>query len=97
MQIINHGADGVLTKMKAAVVDFFDLPLLEKKKYAMAANDLQGYGQGYVVSEDQKLDWNDLLFLITLPPNFRNIKYWPLTIPGFKYVNKINHHTFVEI
>ncbi|KAK6136065.1 hypothetical protein DH2020_030170 [Rehmannia glutinosa] len=83
-QIINHGADGGLTKMKAAVAEFFDLPLSEKKKYGMATNDVQGYGQGYVVSEDQKLDWNDLLFLITLPPNFRNMKYWPLTLPGFK-------------
>lgn len=86
MQIINHGAVGVITKMKAAVADFFDLPLSEKRKYAMATNDVQGYGQGYVVSQDQKLDWNDLLFLIALPPDSRNIKYWPLTIPGFKYV-----------
>ncbi|KAH6805669.1 hypothetical protein C2S51_030500 [Perilla frutescens var. frutescens] len=83
-QIINHGADGVLTRMKAAMADFFDLPLSEKKKYGMATNDVQGYGQGYVVSDDQKLDWNDLLFLIAMPPESRNIKYWPLTIPGFK-------------
>lgn len=38
VQIINHWAGGVLTKMKAAVEDFFDLPLSEKKKYAMAAS-----------------------------------------------------------
>ncbi|KAL1535592.1 hypothetical protein AAHA92_28353 [Salvia divinorum] len=83
-QIINHGADSVLAKMKAAMAGFFDLPLSEKKRYAMAANDVEGYGQGYVVSEDQKLDWNDLLFLITLPAKARNVKYWPLTVPGFK-------------
>ncbi|KAL2558033.1 2-oxoglutarate (2OG) and Fe(II)-dependent oxygenase superfamily protein [Forsythia ovata] len=83
-QIINHGTDEVLPKMKAAVAAFFELPLCEKKKYAMAANDVQGYGQGYVVSVEQKLDWNDLLFLITMPSSFRNMKYWPITIPGFK-------------
>ncbi|KAG6384067.1 hypothetical protein SASPL_156137 [Salvia splendens] len=55
-----------------------------QKRYAMAANDVEGYGQGYVVTEDQKLDWNDLLFLITLPDKARNVKYWPLTVPGFK-------------
>ena len=75
----------MLTKMKAAVEAFFALPLVEKQKYAMAANDLQGYGQGYVVSDQQKLDWNDLMFLMTLPTKYRNFKYWPTTIPGFKY------------
>ncbi|XP_073137738.1 protein LATERAL BRANCHING OXIDOREDUCTASE 1-like [Henckelia pumila] len=83
-QVINHNCDKAIPKMKASVAAFFALPLAEKKKYAMAANDIQGYGQGYVVSEDQKLDWNDLIFLMTLPSDMRNIKYWPLTIPSFK-------------
>ncbi|XP_021295805.1 protein SRG1-like [Herrania umbratica] len=84
-QITNHGvAKEVLHKMKTAVAAFFELPLQEKKKYAMAANDLQGYGQAYVVSEEQKLDWNDLIFLITFPTEKRNFKFWPVTSPGFK-------------
>ncbi|XP_059669683.1 protein SRG1-like [Cornus florida] len=84
-QITNHGVtDKVLHKMKAAVTVFFDLLLIEKKKYAMATNCLQGYGQGYVVSDQQKLDWNDLIFLLTLPTKFRNMKHWPTTIAGFK-------------
>ncbi|XWS07734.1 hypothetical protein CRYUN_Cryun41cG0015700 [Craigia yunnanensis] len=70
--------------MKAAMAAFFELPPEEKKKYAQAGNDLQGYGQFYVVSEEQKLDWCDMVFLITLPPEIRNLKYWPDTIPGFK-------------
>lgn len=81
-------AEEVLRKMKAAVAEFFSLPLVEKKKYAMAKNDIQGYGQGYVVSDQQKLDWNDLIFLITLPPKYRNIKYWPETLQGFRCINK---------
>lgn len=72
--------------MKAAVAAFFELPRDEKLKYAMAANDLQGYGQGFVVSELQKLDWCDLIMLITSPPNLRKMKLWPTTVPGFKYV-----------
>ncbi|KAJ0044941.1 hypothetical protein Pint_06347 [Pistacia integerrima] len=84
-QIINHGVpQKVLDNMKAAVAAFYELPLEEKKKYAMAENDLQGYGQGYVVSEEQKLDWGDLIFLMTLPPEIRIFKHWPLTSPGFK-------------
>ncbi|XWS07732.1 hypothetical protein CRYUN_Cryun41cG0015500 [Craigia yunnanensis] len=83
--ITNHGVEEkVLHKMKAAVTDFFELPLEEKKKYAMAANDLQGYGQIRVVSEQQKLDWCDLMILVTLPPENRNFKFWPLTLPSFK-------------
>ncbi|KAE8702589.1 hypothetical protein F3Y22_tig00110482pilonHSYRG00406 [Hibiscus syriacus] len=84
-QIINHGvAEEVLLNMKAAVAAFFELPLQEKNKYVQAGTDFQGYGQQYVVSEEQKLDWCDMMFLITLPPEIRNLKYWPHTIPGFK-------------
>nr|GMC63710.1 protein SRG1 [Ipomoea batatas] len=84
-QVIDHGVrDDVLRNMKAAVASFFELPVEDKKKYAMAENDLQGYGQGYVVSDQQKLDWNDLMFLVTLPPKYRNMKYWPSTLSGFK-------------
>ncbi|KAK8715801.1 hypothetical protein V6N13_043127 [Hibiscus sabdariffa] len=36
---------------------FLRVALIEKKKFAMAANDLQGYGKAYVVSEQQKLDY----------------------------------------
>ncbi|XVF83983.1 hypothetical protein PTKIN_Ptkin16aG0538400 [Pterospermum kingtungense] len=83
--ITNHGVEEeVLHKMKKAVAAFFELPIEEKKKHAMAANDLQGYGQAFVVSEHQKLDWGDLMFLVTLPPEIRNFKFWPLTLPGFR-------------
>ncbi|KAK0592597.1 hypothetical protein LWI29_022056 [Acer saccharum] len=84
-QITDHGVtEKVLHDMKAAEAAFFELPLEEKKKYAMGENDLQGYGQGYVVSEQQKLEWCDLIFLVTLPPNIRKFKHWPVSIPGFK-------------
>ncbi|OMO96758.1 Oxoglutarate/iron-dependent dioxygenase [Corchorus olitorius] len=84
-QISNHGIEKeVLHQMKIAVSTFFQLPLEEKNKFAMAENDIQGFGQAYVVSEEQKLDWNDMIYLKTLPSEIRNFKFWPLTCPGFK-------------
>ncbi|XP_021296096.1 protein SRG1-like [Herrania umbratica] len=84
-QITNDGVvDEVLHKMKSAVAAFFALPLEEKKKYAMAENDLHGYGQAYVVSEQQKLDWCDIMALMTLPPESRNFKFWPHTFTRFQ-------------
>ena len=62
-RIMNHGvAEEVLYNVKAAVDSFFDVSFVEKKNYSMEENDIQGYGQVYVVSEEQKLDWNDMLF-----------------------------------
>ncbi|XP_047320992.1 protein SRG1-like [Impatiens glandulifera] len=84
-QLIGHGIPKeVLCGMKEAVEAFFRLPLTEKKKYAMMVNDLQGYGQSYVVSGEQKLDWNDLIFLMVSPISTRNMKYWPTALQGFK-------------
>lgn len=87
MQVINHGIPNeVLQRIKDAAAGFFDLPLEEKNKYSMPANDIQGYGHAYVVSEDQKLDWSDALILIIFPSKFRRINFWPNTPNDFKYV-----------
>ncbi|KAH9295967.1 hypothetical protein KI387_039555, partial [Taxus chinensis] len=60
-QIVNHGIpESLLKRTKKAVGEFFELPLKEKKKYAQPPDDVEGYGQAYVVTEDQKLDWGDL-------------------------------------
>ncbi|KAG1363190.1 S-norcoclaurine synthase 1 [Cocos nucifera] len=83
-QIINHGiATEVLQNVKCAAAKFFELPLEEKKKYSMAMNDIQGYGQVYVVSEKQKLDWADVLVMVVYPTRFRKLEYWPMTPPDF--------------
>ncbi|KAM7499291.1 hypothetical protein LguiA_023705 [Lonicera macranthoides] len=84
-QITNHGvANNVLQRMKAASASFFELPFIEKKKYASAPNDIEGYGQTYVVSDQQKLDWNDSTFLIISPVHNRNMKCWPTKLPDFE-------------
>ncbi|KAL5546657.1 hypothetical protein UlMin_006344 [Ulmus minor] len=84
LQIINHGvAEDVIGNMKAATASFFDLPVDEKNKYAMG-DSVEGYGHLFVLSEEQKLDWADSLFIITRPEEQRNMKKWPITLPGFK-------------
>ncbi|WJZ82616.1 hypothetical protein VitviT2T_002357 [Vitis vinifera] len=74
-QLINHGvAEEVIEKMKAVVQEFFKLPLKEKNAYAKLPNGVEGYGQHFVVSQDQKLDWADILFLQCLPASERKMR-----------------------
>ncbi|TVU48702.1 hypothetical protein EJB05_08347 [Eragrostis curvula] len=77
-QLINHGVPHeVMEGMKAMVEGFFELPAETKKQFAQEPGQLDGYGQLFVVSEDQKLDWADILFLHTQPPQLRNMRFWP--------------------
>ena len=69
--------------MRMAEVASLNLTLEEKTKDAMAKNDIQGYGQAFVVSEKQKLDGCDVSFLVAFPVVHRNLKYWPRTVPSF--------------
>ncbi|CAL5346265.1 unnamed protein product [Camellia sinensis] len=40
--------------------------------------DVEGFGQAFVVSEEQKLDWGDLFFLTTLPTHLRKPNLFPM-------------------
>ncbi|KAK6124121.1 hypothetical protein DH2020_042147 [Rehmannia glutinosa] len=51
--------------------EFFNLPLEEKNKYYQETGDIEGYGQAFVVSEEQKLDWADMFYIVTLPTHLR--------------------------
>ncbi|WOG86152.1 hypothetical protein DCAR_0205353 [Daucus carota subsp. sativus] len=45
-QLINHGvSDSLLEKVKTEVVEFFNLPLEEKRKFGQLDGDIEGYGQ----------------------------------------------------
>ncbi|TYJ06344.1 hypothetical protein E1A91_A12G227100v1 [Gossypium mustelinum] len=84
-QLINHGiADEVIEKMKIDIQEFFKLPLEEKLAYAQLPNEIEGYGQTLVRSADQKLDWNDMLFLFPLPVPLRNMRFWLTNPPSFR-------------
>ncbi|KVI03152.1 protein SRG1-like [Cynara cardunculus var. scolymus] len=71
-QLINHGVScSLLEKVKQETQEFFNMPMEEKKKYWQQAGDVEGFGQAFVVSDEQKLDWADIFFLITLPTDLR--------------------------
>ncbi|CAN6333630.1 unnamed protein product [Urochloa humidicola] len=77
-QVLNHGIpEEVVLNIKRDIQEFFKLPLDVKNVYAQRPGDLQGYGQAYVVSDDQKLDWADMFAIITQPPEARDMKFWP--------------------
>nr|CAB3489242.1 unnamed protein product [Digitaria exilis] len=77
--VANHGVTGhVINDVKDDIEAFFNLPLAEKNAMAaQGSSGIEGYGQAFVVSEEQKLDWADMLFLATLPPEYRSLNLWP--------------------
>lgn len=83
-QVINHEIELTLLESTEKLSrEFFMLPLGEKQKYAMAPGTVQGYGQAFVFSEDQKLDWCNM-FALGVEPNFiRNPKLWPTKPANF--------------
>lgn len=78
-QLINHGVDtSLVEKFKLETQEFFNLPLEEKKKYWQTSTEVEGFGQAFVMSEDQKLDWADIFFLRTLPKHLRKPNLLPM-------------------
>ncbi|KAL9268707.1 Oxoglutarate-dependent flavonoid 7-O-demethylase 1-like protein [Drosera capensis] len=66
--VINHGVSlSLVEDMKNRIVEFFELPLEEKNKYKQLPGELQGFGQLFVVSDDQKLDWGDMMYVVPFP------------------------------
>ncbi|XP_042050525.1 protein SRG1-like [Salvia splendens] len=77
-QVVNHGIDVELgERIEKVAMDFFMLPLEEKQKYPMTPGTVQGYGQAFIFSEDQKLDWCNMFALGVIPDYIRNPKLWP--------------------
>lgn len=61
----------MLEKFGTEVENLFKLPFEEKKKLWQQPDNQEGFGQLFVVSEDQKLDWSDMFYVTTLPLNLR--------------------------
>ncbi|GAV60671.1 2OG-FeII_Oxy domain-containing protein/DIOX_N domain-containing protein [Cephalotus follicularis] len=77
-QLVNHGVSSLLVeKMKIETQDFFDLPMEEKKIYWQYPGEVEGFGQNFVASEEQKLDWGDLFVLTTQPIHLRKPHLFP--------------------
>jgi len=77
-QVLNHAVpDAVIAAVKSYLQASFRLLLAEKRAVAQEPGGIEGYGQAFVVSDDQKLDWADILFLFTQPPEYRAPRFWP--------------------
>ncbi|KAK9664257.1 hypothetical protein RND81_14G029200 [Saponaria officinalis] len=77
-QVINHGiGEKLMDKVESKAMEFFKLPLHEKQKYRMTPGNVQGYGQAFVFSDHQKLDWCNMFALAVDPPFVRNPTLWP--------------------
>ncbi|XWS73011.1 hypothetical protein CRYUN_Cryun02cG0089300 [Craigia yunnanensis] len=77
-QLINLGMSTALVeKVKLEIQEFFSLPMKEKKKFWQNPDEMEGFGQAFVVSEEQKLNWGDMFYMITLPTHLRNPHLFP--------------------
>ncbi|RHN42327.1 putative codeine 3-O-demethylase [Medicago truncatula] len=76
--LINHGVgESLLENVKKGAEEFFNLPMEEKKKFKQRDGNVEGYGQAFVVSKEQKLDWPDMFFLFTWPSHKRKPHLFP--------------------
>ncbi|KAF3449844.1 hypothetical protein FNV43_RR05923 [Rhamnella rubrinervis] len=77
-QVINHGvSSSVVESVKKGVEGFFNMSAEEKNKFAQKPGDIEGLGQAFVMSEEQKLDWADMLYMITHPTFLRKPHLFP--------------------
>eukprot|EP00252_Welwitschia_mirabilis_P005164 TRINITY_DN1562_c0_g1_i2.p1 TRINITY_DN1562_c0_g1~~TRINITY_DN1562_c0_g1_i2.p1 ORF type:complete len:352 (-),score=37.45 TRINITY_DN1562_c0_g1_i2:713-1651(-) len=85
-QVVNHGIPlQLLGRMRQVSRTFFELPLAEKLKYSSEGKGISdGYGQAFVFSEEQPLDWADAFSLHLLPKDKRNLRLWPNSPPDFR-------------
>jgi isopenicillin N synthase-like dioxygenase len=92
----------MVEKVKMEIQDFFNLPMSEKKKFWQTPQHVEGFGQAFVVSEDQKLDWADMFYMVTLPKRSRMPHLFPqLPLPlrsilfNFYYRNNLYINTYM--
>ncbi|KAI3841879.1 hypothetical protein MKW92_038076 [Papaver armeniacum] len=71
-QAVDHGVSlTTIEKIKLEIHNLFELPIEEKKKFWQKPDDHEGFGQLFVVSDEQKLDWSDMFYISTLPSIMR--------------------------
>ncbi|XP_019251438.1 PREDICTED: thebaine 6-O-demethylase-like [Nicotiana attenuata] len=87
-RLVNHGVSSSLVEeVKSEIRAFFDLPLEEKKKFEQVEGDVEGYGQNFVFSEEQKLDWADMFYMTTLPTHLRKPHLFPKLPLSLRYLS----------
>ncbi|XP_031489967.1 protein SRG1-like [Nymphaea colorata] len=84
-QLINHEVNTeIVDKMKEETQGFFASPFEEKKSLSQVPGEIEGYGQAFVVSNDQKLDWADMFYLVTHPVSLRKPHIWQMLSTSFR-------------
>ncbi|KAE7997662.1 hypothetical protein FH972_002277 [Carpinus fangiana] len=84
-QAINHGMTHTfLDEVREATKQFFDLPMAVKRKYSREVDDIEGYGNDMILSQQQTLDWTDRLYLTVNPQDQRRLKFWPESPEDFR-------------
>jgi len=75
-------------KVKRGAHELFNLPIEEKKMFRQREGEgVEGYGQVFVVSEEQKLEWGDMFFMLTLPPRLRKPYLFPNIPLPFRFLS----------
>ncbi|KAJ9135939.1 hypothetical protein P3X46_033059 [Hevea brasiliensis] len=84
-QLVNHGVSTeILEKVKLQTEEFFNLPMEEKMKFWQKPGEIEGFGQHFVTSEEQKLEWADLFYVVTLPTHLRKPHLFSNFPPSFR-------------
>ncbi|KAJ9141038.1 hypothetical protein P3X46_031621 [Hevea brasiliensis] len=84
-QAIGHGmSSSFLDNVRDVAIQFFELPVEEKQKYARAVNESEGYGSDMIVSANQVLDWSHRLSLRVFPEERRRNNLWPENPSDFR-------------
>lgn len=77
-----------LDEVRRLAKQFFDLPMEEKSKYSREENEIEGYGNDMILSNQQILDWTDRLYLTVYPKESHRFKYWPTNPERFRYFSQ---------
>jgi hypothetical protein len=89
-QVVNHRVSStLLEEFKMQVENFFKLPYEDKKKLWQKPDNHEGFGQLFVVSEEQKLDWSDMFYVTTLPLYLRMNDLFDKLPPNLRYLSFI--------
>ncbi|KAI3878515.1 hypothetical protein MKX03_023965 [Papaver bracteatum] len=78
-KVVNHGVNPLLVEnVKSDIEGFFELPMDDKTQYGQKEGDGEGFGQHFVQSDDQRLDWADMFYMVTRPLHLRKPCLFPL-------------------
>lgn len=99
--MVNHGVSALLLEyLRREIIGFFNLPLEEKDELWQQPDNHEGFGQLFVVSEEQKLDWSDMFYITTLPTSLRKMELFekiPQRLRSLSLSLTHTHHTHTLI